>query len=49
MSVDDIMMIDDFMRLSVVDITSESRAIEIVWVANELVLDTLITTNKHNF
>jgi len=47
MSVDDIMMIDDFMRLSVVDITSESRASEIMWVANELVSDTLITTNKH--
>jgi len=48
MSVDDIMTIDDFMRLSVVDITSESRASEIMWVASELVSDTLITTNKHN-
>jgi len=47
MSVDDIMTIDDFMRLSVVDITSESRASKIMWVANELVSDTLITTNKH--
>jgi len=47
MSVDDTMTIDDFMRLSVDDITSESRAGEIMWVANELVSDTLITTNKH--
>jgi len=35
--------------LPVVDIRSESRASEIMWVANELVSDTLITTNNLNF
>jgi len=41
---------DDFMRLSVVDISrlKARRASEIMWVANELVSDTLITTNKLN-